>query len=173
MAICNWFKNVFLNKINYRLFGENNNYPKSTYSQSNYYIQKWANDIQKNNPQANTNYDKGEAVFEYVFNNVVTFWHVHDNTACPIQDVVEYHEANCAETARIVYNLCLAVGIPKEDVRYVHSESKKHYWVQICCDGNWTDCDPSHACAQTHNVTAFGLSEPANDVQTISEDEIA
>jgi len=81
-----------------------------------------------------------------VFYNVVTYWHVHDNTVCPIEDVAKYHEANSAETARIVYNLCLALGVPEGDVRYMHSESKKHYWVQIYCgDKGWVDCDPSHA----------------------------
>jgi hypothetical protein len=160
-------------KINWYLFGTDNSYQKSTYSQLNGYIRNWANVIKENNPQANTNYEKGEAVFNYVFNNIVTYWHVHDNTACPIQDVAKDHEANCAETARITYNLALAVGISKNDVRYVHSESKKHYWVQIRCDGVWKDCDPSHACAQTYNVTAFGLSEPATDVQSIQEYEVA
>lgn len=159
-------------KINWHLFGKDNSYQKGTYSQSNYYIKTWAKDIKKEYP-LNNNAQKGEAVFNYTYEKIVPKWHAHDNTACPIQDVAKYHEANCAETARIVYNLCLAVGIPREDVQYVHSASRKHYWVQIRCDGNWTDVDPSHAGDDTYHVTTFGLSEPASDLQAIAEDEVA
>lgn len=168
--------NYVLHEINWHLFKKDSSYQKGTYSQSNYYIKNWANDIKndkKDYPQLNTNEQKGEAVFNYVYYHVVTKWHVHYNTCCPIQDVAKYHEANCAETARIVYNLCLAVGIPKEDVRYVHSVLQHHYWVQICCDGNWTNVDASHAADDTYQVTKFGLSEPASDVQVVSESQVA
>lgn len=154
------------------MFKKDNSYEKGTYSQSNPYIKEWANDIKKNYP-LNNNQEKGEAVFNYTYYHIVTKWHVHDNTACPIQDVAKYHEANCAETSRIIYNLCLAVGIPKEDVRYVHSTLQHHYWVQIRCDSHWTNVDASHAADDTYHVTKFGLSEPANDVQAISEDGVA
>jgi len=117
--------------------------------------------------------ERGEAVFNYTYTEIVRKWHAHYNTACTIDDVAKYREANCAETARITHNLCLAVGIPKEDVRYVYSSFQHHYWVQIRCDGNWTNVDPSHADDYTYHVTKFGLSEPASDVQAIPEDQIA
>ncbi|MBP1946928.1 hypothetical protein [Methanobacterium petrolearium] len=147
LAIYNWLFSKF--------FG--NDYQKSTYSPSNPYIQEWANDI-KGNYTLNTNYDKGQAVFNYVFYNVVTFWHAHNNICCPIEDVAKYNEANCAETTRIVYNLALASGIPKDDVRCVYLEEEHHYWVQIRCDGEWKDCDPSHAYTNNkeHIVRKFG-----------------
>jgi len=164
--------NYVLYKTNWHLFKKDNSYQKGTYSPSNEYIKEWANDIKKGYP-LNNNQEKGEAVFNYTYEKIVTKWHVHDNTACPIQDVAKYHEANCAETARIVYNLALAVGIPKEDVQYVHSALQHHYWVQIRCNGNWTNVDPSHAADDTYHVTAFGLSEPAGDTQVVPSDEIA
>lgn len=163
--------NYVLHEINWHLFKKDNSYEKSTYLQSNYYT-NWANDIKKSYP-LNDNRQKGEAVFNYTYGKIVTKWHVHDNTACPIQDVAKYHEANCAETTKIVYNLCLAVRIPKEDVQCVHSTLQHHYWVQIHCDGRWIDLDASHAADETYHVTKFGLAEPASDVQAISVDEVA
>jgi hypothetical protein len=159
-------------EINWKLFKKDNSYEKGTYSQSNEYIQNWANDVKKNYP-LNNNTQKGEAVFNYTYYHIVTKWHLHDNTACSIQDVAEFHEANCAETSRIVYNLALAVGIPPQDVRYVHSALQHHYWVQIHCDGNWTNVDASHAADDTYHINKFGLSEPASDVQPISENQLA
>jgi len=161
-------------KINWHLFKKDNSYQKGTYSQSNYYIKTWANDI-KNKYPLNNNQEKGEAVFKYVFNNVVTKWQAHYNTACPIQDVAKYHEADCAESARITYNLCLKVGIPKNDVRYVHSASNTHYWVQIRCNGKWKNCDPSRAYKnhKTYPVTKFGDWKPAPDWRPIPEGDVA
>jgi len=159
-------------EINWKLFKKDNSYEKDSYSTSDDNIQRWANDIKENYP-LNNNQEKGEAVFNYTYEKIVTKWHVHDNTACTIRDVANYHEANCAETSRIVYNLCLAVGIPKEDVRYVHSSLQHHYWVQIRYNGNWINIDASHAGDDTYHITAFGLSEPASDVQAIPEDEVA
>ncbi len=164
--------NYFSYKINWKLFKKDNSYEKSTYSTSDGNIQRWANNIKKDYT-LNNNQEKGEAVFNYTYEKIVTKWHVHDNTACPIQDVAKYHEANCAETARIVYNLALAVGIPPQDVRYVHSTLQHHYWVQIRWDGNWTNIDASHAADDTYHVTKFGLSEPASDIQAIPANEVA
>lgn len=163
--------NYISHEINWHLFKKDNSYEKGTYSQSNYYT-NWTNDIKKDYP-LNNNTQKGEAVFNYTYYHIVTKWHVHDNTACPIQDVTKYHEANCAETSRIVYNLALAVGIPPQDVQYVHSASQHHYWVQIRCDGHWVDVDASHAADDTYHVTKFGLSERASDVQAIPTDKVA
>nr|WP_319372961.1 hypothetical protein [uncultured Methanobacterium sp.] len=163
--------NFFSVKFNWHVFGKDNSYQKGTYSQSNYY-KIWADDIKRDYP-LNDNRERGEAVFNYTYIEIVRKWHAHYNTACTIDEVAKYHEANCAETARIVYNLCLAVGIPKEDVQCVHSASKRHYWVQVRCDGNWTDVDPSHAEDYTYHITKFGLSKPANDLKVIPEDEVA
>ena len=163
--------NYVSKEVNQHLFKKDNSYEKGTYSKSDYYI-KWTNDI-KSNYSLNNNQEKGEAVFNYTYYHIVTKWHAHGNTLCSIQDVANYHEANCAETSRIVYNLCLAVGIPKEDVQYVHSASQHHYWVQVRCGGNWTNIDASHAADDTYNITKFGLAQPASDVQVILEDQIA
>lgn len=163
--------NYILYKVNWHLFKKDNSYEKGTYSTSGN-IQNWADDIKKKYP-LNNNTQKGEAVFNYTYGKIVTKWHMHGNTACPIRDVAKYHEANCAETSRIVYNLALAVGIPKEDVRYVHSALQHHYWVQIRCDGNWIDVDASHAADDTYHVTKFGLSQPASDAKPIPGDEVA
>ena len=159
-------------EVNWKLFKKDNSYEKSTYSTSDNNIQNWANDI-KRSYSLNNNTQKGEAVFNYTYAKIVTKWHFHSNTACSIQDVAKYHEADCAETARIVYNLALAVGVPPQDIQYVHSAAQHHYWVQIRCDGNWVDVDASHAADDTYHVTKFGLSEPASDVQAIPEDKVA
>ncbi|PKL66868.1 MAG: hypothetical protein CVV28_08320 [Methanobacteriales archaeon HGW-Methanobacteriales-1] len=139
---------------------DKNSDAEGTYSPSNENIQRWAKDIQKNYPM-NGNHQKGEAIFNYTYQKIVTKWHFHANTLCPINTVAQYHEANCAETSRIVYNLALALDIPKKDVRYVHRPG--HYWVQINCNGTWVNVDASHF-YDGDNVTEFGKIGPTNGV---------
>ena len=130
--------------------------PEGTYSPSDENIQAWAKDIKKNYP-LNNNSQKGEAIFNYTYQKIVPKWHLHYNTLCSVNDVAQYHEANCAETSRIVYNLALALDIPEKDVRYVHRPH--HYWVQINCNGTWVNVDASHY-YDALNVTEFGRAGP-------------
>ncbi len=139
---------------------DKNTDPKSTYSPSNEHIQTWAKDIKKNYSLSD-NREKGEAIFNYTYQKIVTKWHFHANTLCPINTVAQYHEANCAETSRIVYNLALALNIPEKDVRYVHRPG--HYWVQINCDGTWVNVDASHF-YDGDNITEFGRVGPTNGI---------
>lgn len=134
--------------------------PEGTYSPSDDNIQAWAKDI-KNNYPLNNNSQKGEAIFNYTYQKIVPKWHLHYNTLCSVNDVAQYHEANCAETSRIVYNLALALDIPEKDVRYVHRPH--HYWVQINCNGTWVNVDASHY-YDALNVTEFGMVGPTNGI---------
>lgn len=142
------------------LKADKNQYPEGTYSPSDENIQVWAKDIKEKYP-LNNNRQKGEAIFNYTYQKIVTKWHFHANTLCPIDAVAKYHEANCAETSRIVYNLALSLDIPEKDVRYVHRPG--HYWVQINCNGTWVNVDASHF-YDTLKVTEFGSVGPTNGV---------
>ncbi len=139
--------------------------PEGTYSPSDENIQAWAKDIKKNYP-LNNNSQKGEAIFNYTYQKIVPKWHLHYNTLCSVNDVAQYHEANCAETSRIVYNLALALDIPEKDVRYVHRPH--HYWVQINCNGTWVNVDASHY-YDALNVTEFGRVGPTNGIHPEAE----
>lgn len=142
------------------LNADKNSDPEGTYSPSDENIQAWAKDIKKNYP-LNNNRQKGEAIFNYTYQKIVPKWHLHYNTLCSVNDVAQYHEANCAETSRIVYNLALALNIPEKEVRYVHRPH--HYWVQINCNGTWVNVDASHF-YDALNVTEFGRVGPMNGI---------
>jgi hypothetical protein len=147
------------------LKADKNSDPVVTYSPSDENIQIWAKDIKKNYP-LNNNRQKGEAIFNYTYQKIVTKWHLHTDTLCPIDAVATNHEANCAETSRIVYNLALALDIPEKDIRYVHRPH--HYWVQINCDGTWINVDASHF-YDWQNVTEFGLVGPTDGMHPQTE----
>lgn len=80
----------------------------------------------------------GLGIWEWMIHNI--HYHKHLNTLHSIDQVLNSHEANCCEMARLVVCLARAMGISAPNVRYVHKIAKTytgygympgHVWAQI------------------------------------------
>jgi predicted double-glycine peptidase len=80
----------------------------------------------------------GLGIWEWMIHNI--HYHKHLNTLHSIDEVLNSHNANCCEMARLVVCLARAMGISAPNVRYVHKIARTykgygympgHVWAQI------------------------------------------
>jgi len=100
-----------------------------------------------------TNYQKAEAIFNYVNKFRYVFYY---NTKHGAKNTISKKGGNCVDKSHLVIALSRSINIP---ARYVHGtcnfisgNTYGHVWTQILVDNNWIVADPTHS-----QLNKFGI----------------
>lgn len=92
---------------------------------------------------------KAKAIWNWLRSYMKVHKPTHLDTIHTVDQILDWHEANCAEMSRLVRAIAQALGIPSNRIQIVHKLGKNrynkgagHYWPEIKVDsGQWVAID--------------------------------